>query len=437
MLSFSFSKGGVLVSRSVSTAKSRLAMGALLFAPLFGLACDACFAPPGATNADMDRLAAAFALSVIECSPRSAFASEVEPDDPRDVEQIEENFRSYFRLLLEDENVGVDPAPLASCIAFLESDERCETGFAEGEGDCDRIFTGLLEGGQRCALREECASEVCVFGGSSACGTCADSAEGQQGEFCGLRVCAEGLFCQYGHPNGAICEVLRQEGQLCYEEIDRVDVFFRCDDGLGCTEDNECRPLVGEGGSCDDGLRCELDLECRGEEGARTCEQELVGREEGDACDPEGVGCGLTLSTGLACVGEPGGATCVRARVSAEGEPCDGGGDEEDRTSERWCRNGLTTHHCRFLVAGEPGVCEPRPTTGDDCRGTRCDTATSGCVVEDGGRNAFCRAWPDPGEPCLTVDGAPTCGPELFCSSGPGGAQCATSPLPTVLAQCG
>jgi hypothetical protein len=398
-------------------------------------ACDCLGGPPAGSIEEMDRLAAAMSASIIECSPRADFEAQVEPEDPRNPEQMEASFRTWFRLLLSDENVAVDGEALESCLTFLESDERCD-GFNGEDGDCNHIFAGVLEGGQRCALREECVSEVCVFG-AAACGTCADSAVGQLGEFCGIRVCDEGLFCQYGHPEGAQCETLRGDGELCFDEVLRQRTFFRCEEDLGCGGDDRCHPLVADGGDCAGGLKCDDDLECRAEGDASVCRPITEGEAAGDACNPAGKGCGSTLSTGLACVDQGDGTgLCETAVVVEEGDACDGGEDEDDRTYRRWCKNALTTHFCRIPLEGGEGTCAPRQDPGDDCRIFPCDLSRAGCVVEGGGANAFCTEWPDVGDPCMVVEGQPSCGPELFCNTGPTGSFCSPSPLPTAVASC-
>lgn len=415
-------------------AGGRLLKGALAVA-LTLAACGPCTSE--ATGADMDRLAAAFANNVVECNPRSAFEQELEPEDPRDTDQITNNFSTYFRLLLEDELVTVDKEALDSCVTFLESEDACEGFGGDEEGDCDRVFSGTLEGGQRCALREQCASDICVFGGAAACGTCAEATEGELGEFCGVRVCGDGLFCQYDNPDGPVCEQLRAEGEACFEEVLREDVFFACEAGLGCAdEDQLCYALVEEDGDCAGGKKCASGLVCRGDEGDETCVPELIGTEVGDLCDPLGDACGLTLETGLACGGRDAATSCVAAQVVDEGEACDGGSDEDDKNATRWCRYGLTTHYCHENLDGT-AECRQRPGVGDDCRGRPCDVHEGGCVIEDEGRSARCRPWPDEGEACFNVAGTPTCGPDLFCNNGPGGAVCTSSPLPTTLPQCG
>lgn len=409
-------------------------------APLCGaLLCVAACGPCGETvlEADMDRLAAAFARNVVDCNPRGAFEQEVEPDDRRDAAQIEANFRTYFRLLLEDEAVAVDKEALDSCLGFLEGDERCEGFAGDEEGDCDRVFSGTLSGGARCALRDECTSDICVFGGAAACGTCADASQGELGEFCGVRVCADGLFCQYDHPDAPQCEALREEGDACFEELEREDVFFRCASGLGCADADElCYALVPDGGDCAGGKKCAADLLCRADGATQTCFAKLRGESEGDRCDPDGDACGRTLDTGLACEGAPDVATCVAAQVVDEGDTCDFGQDSDSRTAVRWCRRGLSTHYCRRNL-DDTTVCRQRPSLGDDCRGLPCNVDEGGCVLEDQGISARCRAWPDPGEACYSVDGAPACGPGLFCQSGSAGGTCTTSPLPTMLPDCG
>lgn len=239
--------------------------------------------PLGSRIEDMDRLAAAFTSALLACEPRPAFEALVEPDDPRDGERIEAGYRAYFRLLFEDEHVRVDEGAFARCLAFLESDGRCD-GFGDDveEGDCDRIFRGTLTGGERCGAHEQCESELCLFGGSAPCGSCADDDVGGEGEFCGARECDEGLFCQYGHPDGAVCVRLREQGEACFEVIDGARVFFRCLDGLYCDGSDVCREEAIEGEACGDARRCALELACV--DGA--CAAPLVGQEEGDRCDP-------------------------------------------------------------------------------------------------------------------------------------------------------
>jgi len=415
----------------------RLATWAAL-ALLAALAVGAC-GPCGGevSDADMERLAAAFARNVVDCNPRGAFEREVEPEDPRDTQQIQANFSTYFRLLLADEAVAVDKAALDSCLGFLEGEERCEGFAGDEEGDCDRVFSGTLNGGERCALRDECASEICVFGGSAACGTCADASEGQLGEFCGVRVCADGLFCQYDHPDAPQCEALRQEGEACFEEVLREDVFFRCDEGLGCADADElCYALVAEGAECAGGKKCAASLSCQSDGTDERCVADPRGDAEGDACDPDGAGCGRTLKTGLACEGPAGAATCVLAVVVDEGQACDYGQDEDARTAARWCRRGLTTTYCHRDL-DDSATCRQRPNLGDDCRGQPCNVEEGGCVVEDQGISARCRAWPTPGESCYAIDGAPSCGPGLFCQNDSAGGTCTASPLPTTLPDCG
>lgn len=389
--------------------------------------------PLGSRVEHMDRLAAAFTSALLACEPRPAFEALVEPDDPRDPARLEAGYRAWFRLLFEDEHVRVDQAAFAGCLAFLESDARCD-GFGDDdvEGDCDRIFSGTLAGGQRCGADEQCESELCLFGGSSPCGSCAEDDVGREGEFCGIRACADGLFCQYGHPDGAVCARLRAEGEACFEDVAGTRVFFRCARGLYCASDDACRPEGEEGDACDDATRCASALVCKD---AR-CEEPLVGEAEGDPCDPEGEGCGRTLETGLACEGPPGDAVCVRAVVVAEGDACDGGNDDDERAASRWCARALTTHRCALDEGAAEGVCVRRVALADACDDDRtCDREQGGCVVEEEG--ATCRAWPEPGERCLVVNGAPTCGPAQSCVRGPEGARCAEHPFPTSLPRCG
>lgn len=389
--------------------------------------------PPGSQPQHMDRLAAAFATASLECNPRSAFEALVEPEDPRDAERVEAGYRAFFRLLLADEHVVVDSVAFSRCLTFLEGDGRCDGFGGAGEGDCDRIFLGTLSGGQRCALREECESEVCAFGGASPCGTCADDSVGQRGEFCGVRACAEGLFCQYERPGGAVCEPLRGDDEPCFAEQDGARLFFRCEEGLACADDDVCRGEALEGEACGGDRRCALGLSC--DDGL--CAPPLVGVDVGDACDPGGAACGETLKTGLACEGPEGAASCVVAAVVTEGEVCDGGNSRDDVTASRWCRHALTTHRCQRLADEAEGTCRPRPDVGDDCRLRQCHAGTSGCVTEGGGNSALCRRWPEVGESCLVVDGRPTCGPELSCQTGGGTSVCAPFPFPTSLPQCG
>ncbi len=388
---------------------------------------------PGSEPEDMERLAAAFARASIECSPRGAFESLVEPEDPRDAQRIEEGYRAFFLLLLSAESVRVDSIAFTRCLAFLESDGRCDGFAGAGEGDCDRIFVGTLEGGQRCALREECASGVCLSGGSAACGTCAADSTGALGDFCGARPCEQGLFCQYDHPDGAVCVTLREDGEACFEDIGGARVFFRCQDGLACADDDVCHPEAGAQEACGLDRRCRLDLAC--DDGV--CVRPLRGFAVGDACDPQGPGCGPTLASGLACEGPPGEATCVQATVHAEGERCDGGNDEDEVDSSRWCLHARSTHRCRIFQGEAEGTCVRRPDLGDDCRLQQCNVESGGCVVSDGGNNAVCRAWPEVGERCLVTDGRPTCGPALSCQSDRSGSLCAPYPFPTTLPACG
>ena len=230
-----------------------------------------------------------------------------------------------------------------------------------------------------------------------------------------------------------MCELQREDGEACFEELEGRRVFFRCSDGLACAEDDRCHPEAGEGEACGDERRCDLELVCA----AGSCVRPLRGEAVGDACDPEGPGCGPTLLTGLACEGAPGEASCVQATVVAEGAACDGGNDDDDVTASRWCLHARSSQRCRIFQGEPEGTCVPRPELGDDCRLQRCNVDSGGCVVEDGGNNAFCRAWPEVGESCLVVEGRPTCGPELSCQSGAGGSLCAEYPFPTTLPQCG
>lgn len=140
--------------------------------------------------------------------------------------------------------------------------------------------------------------------------------------------------------------------------------------------------------------------------------------------------------TGLSCEGAPGAAVCVRAVVVGEGEACDGGNDEDERTASRWCRHALTSHRCSLDEAALEGVCVRRASVGEACNDELpCDHERGGCVAL--GEDATCRAWPAPGAPCLVVDGVPTCGPDQSCATGPDGSICAAHPFPTTLPVCG
>lgn len=406
----------------VAVACASAALGACPPAPSSGLRYE-----------DMDRLAAAYANAILACEERPAFEALVEPTDPRDRGRIERGYRAYFRLLFDDTNIAKDEAAFARCLAFLESDARCD-GFGDDdvEGDCDRIFSGTLARGEPCAAHEQCVSDLCFFGGASTCGVCGDRDVAKEGEACGVRECDEGLFCQYGRPDGAVCARVRAPGEPCFEDVEGTRVFFRCALGAYCASDDVCRPEGAVGDACDAVTRCGSGLDCS--EGR--CRERLVGEREGDPCDPDQGGCGRTLQTGLSCEGPAGAAVCVRAVVVDEGEACDGGNDEDERTASRWCKHALSTHRCQKEPGASEGVCVRRAPVGASCGAeVTCDRAQGGCVSE--GESATCRAWPALGEPCLVVDGAFSCGPQGACVRELDGVYCAEHSFPTVWPFCG
>lgn len=402
---------------------SRLAL-ALLCGALLGCPADA---PVALDPAKVDALARAFADALLACEERSPLERAIEPEGTRDLGLIESSLRQYLRALAASPRARKDPVALDACLAFLESDAVCD-GLGDGDGACDRVFQGTVEGGARCALNEECRSSVCLSRSPTRCGTCAERETAGEGEFCGQRLCDHGLACNYGGET-PVCVPLRQEGAPCFVDEGGTRRFYACDEGLFCAPDDLCRELIGEGEACEGGLRCGADLSCEGPEGARICRG--APDDAGAPCDPAGAACGPSLESGLACVEAGPGFACAAAVVVGDGAPCDAAPGDQHAAS--WCLHGLTTRYCAVPPGEAEGTCALRPAPGEPCdERAPCDVEQGTCV------DGLCRAWPDEGEPCLLVEGLRRCGPHRLCDEErPGGATCVSEAPPLRLPACG
>jgi hypothetical protein len=173
-----------------------------------------------------------------------------------------------------------------------------------------------------------------------------------------------------------------------------------CDDGLFCTEGDQCLAGVCVGGAmmaCAAGAACEIPT-C--DEAAQACT--LTAAPDGQSCD-DGNPCTLAgaCQSGVCTAGAS--VSCAQLDSTCTTGVCDPqSGCHAQPTNEGGpCDDGLFCTVGDVCVAGTckgaPRVC---PQPADVCRVGACDEATNSCGQAPGNDGTFC----DDGNPCTTSE---------------------------------
>lgn len=231
-----------------------------------------------------------------------------------------------------------------ACVTLQEVGETCSDDRQCRGGDVAATDCLASGGDGFCDAPIERPTSACAYGNDSVEGTCVTTKRGVAGDPC-FRMCRKNgrtEFCSdVAHDQSG------SELAVCY-----------ANDGLQCSPDGVCAPLVPLGGACrgyESAIACEAGSFCH----AGTCV----------ALGGEGASCVLgrgSCAAGLSCNG----SSCVP--LLPDGASCDSAAQCGE---DSFCLPGGT---CQPMQ-GAGGPCE----TDAQCAGTLCDRAAGRCVAPE------------------------------------------------------
>lgn len=230
--------------------------------------------------------------------------------------------------LYEAPGTALTPALESECAADIAASTCDEFREAEPPAACDP-GPGTLPVGTACGFNAQCDTGYCRFLSPNICGKCAQRSD---------------------------------DGGACLGDAD-------CNDGLGCTDDQQCTPLHTTAG---DPCPCAPGLRCVSVKGAATCRARVAlggACSENFDCDGYPIRiCNLQTSA------------CEEVTIAATGEPC-GPGESGGIVA---CAGG-TLEGCVTHASGVAPVCEPPARDGESCVRAACEPPArcigSQCVV--------------------------------------------------------
>ena len=287
-----------------------------------------------------------------------------------------------LRQALESGRVGFDPAAAGAC---LEQAALVGAYFWLELEPCRSVYTGTVTEGGECFRHEECVGDA--YCGSDTFGSCPGICAPRKppGSACNDDVecdATDGFAeCDWQTNDGTCVAYHVRTGAALGESCGHLPggEFAACACGLWCDafwgEAGSCQEPIPVGTPCSDiDHPCAGIAYCTGPEGAETCQNLQVAREEGAPCDDD-TGLPVRIcdpTENFACVN----GACQYLGDGSLGSGCEGGD-----LGELICEPGL---YCDEMQ--DPSVCAPLRQPGDPCDNSSgcefgCDYDTDTCAT--------------------------------------------------------